>query len=181
MNYYIIKDNIQQGPFSEEDMENLYFSKRLSAVTPAWYEGAENWISFSETPIYEILKKNYRKSLFLLKLPWVLCPYIGLLIFCLILISGWKEIFHTIKGFKQSDCKKYDIGLIICGLYPIIFSPVLLLYFIPSTTSLYVISILYYVFWIGIVNYSGPGKSIIAVYKKVFSAYKKARVLLKKQ
>ena len=30
MNYYIIKDNIQQGPFSEEDMEKSmtnYFNK----------------------------------------------------------------------------------------------------------------------------------------------------------
>ena len=190
MNYYIMKDNIQQGPFSEEDMETLYFARKLPVATPVWYEGAENWGAFSTTPIYETYKNNYRKSLFLLTLPLVLFPVINdIIIWSLILIplGGWMEIILTIKRFKYSDCKKYDLGLIICGLYPAPWTLLGLgLIFVDISShymSIIVIiqKVLFYGIWIGFILYSGIEKSIIAAGKKVFFAHKKACVMLKKQ
>lgn len=141
-------------------------------------------------PIYETCKNNYRKSLFLLTLPLALFPFINdIIIWSLILIplGGWKEIILAIKRFKYSDCKKCDLGLIICGLYP---APWALLYwgliFVDiSSHYMSIIGItqivLFYGIWIGFILYSGIGKSIIAAGKKFFFAHKKACVMLKKQ
>ena len=65
MNYYVMKNNVQQGPFSEEDMEVMYIASRLPDSTSVWYEGSENWIRFCEAPVFEAFKSRKRRNTFL--------------------------------------------------------------------------------------------------------------------
>ena len=188
MNYYIMKNNVQQGPYSEEDMEAMYIANRMPDVTPVWYEGAENWMMFSATPIFETFKSSKRHTFFLLFLPIYILPLnvVPLIIYIIFMTmrGGWKEIVSAAKRLKQSDNKKYEIFLLVGGLYPIIWGIVGLVCVITAisdTIVFRVITFLYFGIWVGLAIYSGAWKDFFPAAKKIYWAYKQARLLTKQQ
>ena len=47
MNFWIYRDNRQQGPFTYEELEHL----GLTPKTPVWYEGLVKWLPAGEAPL----------------------------------------------------------------------------------------------------------------------------------
>lgn len=200
MNYYVVKNNVQQGPFSEEDMEVMYIASRLPDSTPVWYEGSENWIRFCEAPVFEAFKSRKRRNTFLcmislliITIPLGLISFLCLLkyLFELVLFGymglfGWREIVSVTKNIKNSDNKKYDIFLLYGGLFPFICGILGLSIAIledskciSSPIVMSVISWSPFLLWVVLAIYSGGWKEILSAWRKIFFAFKKARILAK--
>lgn len=47
MNFWIYRDNRQQGPFGYEELEHM----GLTPQTPVWYEGLAKWLPAGEAPL----------------------------------------------------------------------------------------------------------------------------------
>ena len=200
MNYYVMKNNVQQGPFSEEDMEVMYIARRLPDSTPVWYEGSENWIRFCEAPVFEAFKSRKRRNTFLcmISLPIITIPLGFIQFLCLLKylfelvlfgymgLFGWREIVSVTKNIKNSDNKKYDIFLLYGGLFQII-SEILYLSIrilidskcISSPTVVSVICWSPLLLWVVLAIYSGGWKEILSAWRKIFFAFKKAHILAK--
>lgn len=183
MNYYVMKNNVQQGPFSEEDMEVMYIASRLPDSTPVWYEGSENWIRFCEAPVFEAFKSRKRRNIFLCMISLGFIPFLLFLLvfFGYIVLFGWREIVSVTKNIKNSDNKKYDIFLLYGGLFPFIWIPVFLIAIkcISSQIVVSVISLSPFLLWVVLAIYSGGWKEILSAWRKIFFAFKKAHILAK--
>lgn len=196
MNYYVMKNNVQQGPFSEEDMEVMYIASRLPDSTPVWYEGSENWIRFCEAPVFEAFKSRKRRNTFLcmislpiISIPLLFIPFLCLLndLFSLVffgymVLFGWREIVSVTKNIKNSDNKKYDIFLLYGGLFQIIreifgLSIAILEDSISSLIVVSVISWSLFLLWVILAIYSSGWKEILSAWRRIFFAFKEARVL----
>ena len=198
MNYYVMKNNVQQGPFSEEDMEVMYIARRLPGSTPVWYEGSENWIRFCDAPVFEAFKSRKRRNAFLcmislpiITIPLGFIPFLCLLkyLFELVLFGymglfGWREIVSVTKNIKNSDNKKYDIFLLYGGLFQIICEILVLSIRIlvdsKCISSPIVVRVICWsplLLWVVLAIYSGGWKEILSAWRKIFFAFKKARVL----
>ena len=189
MNYYVMKNNVQQGPFSEEDMEVMYIARRLLGSTPVWYEGSENWIRFCEAPVFEAFESRKKRNIFLCMISLYIfpiqIPYFFIVFAFYILCFGWREIVSVAKNIKNSDNKKYDIfllcgglqqviGLLSCFLIPILdkhlenIDLIGIICALPRVVLLLVLAI-----------YSGGWKEILSAWRRIFFAFKKAHILAK--
>ena len=56
MEYFISVDGEAQGPYSVEDLSNLYTAGNINETSMIWYEGLETWANLSELPLYEEIK-----------------------------------------------------------------------------------------------------------------------------
>ena len=200
MNYYVMKNNVQQGPFSEEDMEVMYIASRLPDSTPVWYEGSENWIRFCEAPVFEAFKSRKRRNTFLcmislpiITIPLCFIPFLCLLnylfelvLFGYMVLFGWREIVSVTKNIKNSDNKKYDIFLLYGGLFlficEILGLSIAILKESKCISSQIVESVISwspFLLWVVLAIYSGGWKEILSAWRKIFFAFKKAHILAK--